>query len=93
MPTPSAADQASARAENFRTGFAGQSMREGQYRGQLGPIDLQMRRKRPGRTFRSRRPVGCRGQLLRSSSIFLIPPMALPGFNPLGHVRVQLRMV
>lgn len=30
---------------------------------------------------------------VRSSIIFLIPAIALPGFNPLGHVRVQLRMV
>ena len=34
-----------------------------------------------------------RHQLLRSISNFLIPAMALPGFKPFGHVRVQLRMV
>jgi hypothetical protein len=31
--------------------------------------------------------------LLRSIINFLIPAMALPGFNPFQHVRVQLRIV
>lgn len=32
-------------------------------------------------------------QIWRSTIIFLISAIALPGFNPLGQVRVQLRMV
>ena len=33
------------------------------------------------------------GQRSRSTIIFLISAIALPGFKPFGQVRVQLRMV
>lgn len=63
-----------------------QAMRDREHRRKLGPVNLEVGRKRsivPNHWI----------QLLRSAIIFLIDAMAFPGLSPFGQVRVQLRIV
>ena len=67
-------------------GDAGDAVADRQDRGELWPVDLEIRRERS--------IVVChQAQLLRWTIIFLIAAIALPGFSCFGQVRVQLRMV
>ena len=79
-----------AKAQNY----PGDAVGDRQHRRELRPIDLDVGRKRAGRY---RRRIAIHGlvhdHISRSPIAFLISAMALPGFNPLGQVRVQLRMV
>src|SRR5665213_3161285 len=61
-------------------------MTDRQNRGELWPVNLDV-----GREWSV--IVWHRTQLLRSTIIFLIEAIALPGFNPFGQVRVQLSIV
>ena len=74
---------------------AGDAIGDRQDRGELRPVDLDVgrERSRPRRLRCRSDRLDVHGQLSRSTIIFLISAMALPGFNPFGQVRVQLRMV
>ena len=76
--------------------YAGKPVEDRKYRCQLRAVKLDVRRERPLRFGGELDAIGTylsRDQLLRSIIAFLMCAMALPGFKPLGQVRVQLRIV
>ena len=64
---------------------AGQTMRDREDRGELGPVNLKVGRKRSIFAAIELTPP--------LDDHFLIEAIALPGFSPFGQVRVQLRIV
>ena len=96
--TPQPPRSATPRARRRTPDDAGDPVGDRQDRGQLRPVVLDVGRERPRTADDGFGFIEQCGYLVhvvsvRSSIIFLISAIALPGFKPFGQVRVQLRMV